>query len=371
MLTAERVFGPDWEGSAIAGTGEVFAAALSAAGDTFVGDDVLLGEVLGSRLHFAGGTPPQDKRVWEVIGDAMSDRRWVEATLDDDGRLIAVPLLLGDEVTGILLVTRSGRDYTSADRTIVAMLAGRLATALENRRLYERLDSLFRRYLPDDVANALIADPNQAELGGGVREITVLFADLRGFTSYSERFPPDEVVEMLNRYFGIAVPLVIQHGGTVTSFIGDAMMALFNAPVSQVDHVLLAATAGLAVQSAVEEEAARHSGWPRFRVGISSGPALVGNIGSPQRRTYTAIGDTVNVAARLEGLAEAGEVVIGGACKAALGGRAMTRPLGHVQVKGRGEAIEAFVLEGLRATDFKGTQSISLADLAAGVKKIR
>jgi len=200
------------------------------------------------------------------------------------------------------------------------------------------------------VATALLADPAQAELGGATVEITVLFADLRGFTSFSERSSPHDVVTMLNRNFGVAVPVVLEEGGTISQFMGDAIMVLFNAPSRQPDHAFRAARAGLGLQAAVDKIAAGRAGWPRFRVGINSGPVVVGNIGSAELRNFTAIGDTANLAARLETSAQEGQVVIGKATYELLRDVAVVRPLGPLQVKGKETAVEAYVLTGLRAT---------------------
>jgi class 3 adenylate cyclase len=247
----------------------------------------------------------------------------------------------------VLEVQRRGRTFVERDRSVLQSLASQLSIAVENARLYRQIDDLFRQYMSPDVATALLADPTQAALGGGLVDITVLFADLRGFTSFSERTSPEAVIAMLNRYFGIAVPLVLAEGGTVSEFVGDALGALFNAPSRQPDHALRAARAALAVQAAVEDVVREHPGWPRFRVGLNTGPAVVGNIGSTEIRHFTAIGDTVNLAARLETSAEEGQVVIGGSTLAALGERAVVRPLGALQLKGKAEAVEAYVLEGL------------------------
>ena len=123
---------------------------------------------------------------------------------------------------------------------------------------------------------------------------------------------------MLNRYFEHATAAILNEGGTVVQFVGDALMALFNAPARQDDHPVRAARAALAMQAAVETTAAASPGWPRFRVGINTGPALVGNIGSTALRSFNAMGDAVNVAARLESAAQPGQVVIGESTRARL-----------------------------------------------------
>ncbi|MGH2816308.1 MAG: adenylate/guanylate cyclase domain-containing protein, partial [Actinomycetota bacterium] len=206
--------------------------------------------------------------------------------------------------------------------------------------------------LEQEVAEAgqvVIGPTTQAALGGDVAEVTVLFADLRGFTPFSERTSPDRVVAMLNQYFGRAVPVLLANGGTVVQFVGDAVMVLFNAPARQPDHALRAARAALGMQAAIEAVAEYQPDWPRFRVGINTGPALIGNIGSDEFRNFTAIGDTVNLAARLEQeVAEAGQVVLGPTTHAAIKHLAIARPLDPIEVKGKRDPIACWVLEGLK-----------------------
>jgi class 3 adenylate cyclase len=192
-------------------------------------------------------------------------------------------------------------------------------------------------------------------LGGATVDVSVLFADLRGFTSFSERASPQDVVTMLNRYFGVAVPVVLAEGGTISQFMGDAIMVLFNAPTRQPDHALRAARAGLGLQTAIDAIAAGHDSWPRFRVGINTGPVVVGNIGSAEQRNFTAIGDTANLASRLETSAEEGQVVIGPRTYDLIRDVAVVRPLGPLQVKGKEAPVEAYVLTGLRL-DLAGSE---------------
>jgi adenylate cyclase len=130
----------------------------------------------------------------------------------------------------------------------------------------------------------------------------VLFADLQGFTSFSERHDPRQVSDMLNHYFEVVIPPIVQrYGGDVDRIVGDALMVTFNRRGDQPDHALQAARAALAIQSATAFVAAEHPGWPRFRVGVNTGEAAVGVVGAAGARTHTAIGDAVNLAARLAG----------------------------------------------------------------------
>jgi class 3 adenylate cyclase len=262
--------------------------------------------------------------------------------------LLALPLIVKRHTVGVLEVVREHGPIADRDRWLLRSFATQLSIALENVRLYRQIEALFRQYMAPSVATTLLANPSQAALGGAITELTVLFADLRGFTAFSERSSPEEVVALLNHYFGIATPLVLAEGGTVDKFVGDAMMALFNAPVRQPDHALRAVRAALAMQAAIEQIAADNAGWPRFRIGINTGSALVGNIGSAELRNFTAIGDTVNLASRLETSAESGQIVIGAATYAHIRDIAVVRELGGIAVKGKAAPVEAFVLLGLR-----------------------
>jgi class 3 adenylate cyclase len=220
--------------------------------------------------------------------------------------------------------------------------------------LHERVDRLVHQYLSPEVASTLIEHPEDAALGGKEIEVTVLFADLRGYTTFSERAAPTEVVAHLNAAFGVAVPTVLAEGGTVVQFMGDAMMAIFNAPNPQPDHALRAARAALAMQRAVGELPAANTR-PQFRIGLNSGPALVGNIGAAEIRSYSAIGDTINLAARLQTYAAEGSVVIGASTCDLIREQAIVRPLGSPQLKGKSQPVEVYELLGLR----KGAGSAS------------
>ncbi len=178
----------------------------------------------------------------------------------------------------------------------------------------------------------------------GMREISILFADLQGFTAFSEKHPPHEVTTMLNEYFTVAIPPIVERfGGQVDRIIGDALVATFNVRGDQPDHPLRAARAALTVQQITAEIAGKHQGWPRFRVGVNTGEAAVAVLGTSGGRTFTVIGDAVNLAARLEGAAPVGGVVIGPETARRLPS-ARTVPMGRVQVKGKTDAVEIYQL---------------------------
>jgi adenylate cyclase len=181
------------------------------------------------------------------------------------------------------------------------------------------------------------------EVVGATRDVSVLFADLVGFTTFSEAQSSDDVQAMLNTYFAAVIPAVQAEQGRVDRYIGDAVMVTWNTSSLQDDHALRAARAAMQFQVAAETVAQEHPEWPRFRVGLNSGTATVGLLGGAGERGYTVLGDTVNLASRLEGLAPPGGVVISSATLSYLG-RAHVSSLGTVQVKGRGEPVDAWLL---------------------------
>jgi class 3 adenylate cyclase len=178
----------------------------------------------------------------------------------------------------------------------------------------------------------------------GVREVSVLFADLKGFTAFSDGRDPREVSAMLNALLGAATEALQRHGAEIDRLIGDAVMATFGTRGDQPDHAARAARAALALQQAAGALAAEHPDWPRFRVGVNSGEAVVGVLGAGTGRSYTVVGDTVNVASRLEGVAPVGAVVVGEGTVRRLAG-ARTETLEPVAVKGKREPVAAFRLQ--------------------------
>lgn len=220
-----------------------------------------------------------------------------------------------------------------------------------------RLQQIFGRYVSGEVVEKLLASGRQPDLGGEGYRVTVLFSDIRNFTSISESLQPQEVVEMLNTYFSRACEPILEQGGMVDKFIGDAIMAVFGAPASQPDHARRAVAAALVMVEKAREfrtwmaQRFPHRGFKDFHIGVGlhTGEAVVGNIGSPTRFEFTAIGDTVNLASRLEGLTkELGWTIVASeaAIQAAgpgvvLGGRQ------EVRVKGRQEPVVVLEVQGL------------------------
>jgi adenylate cyclase len=219
-----------------------------------------------------------------------------------------------------------------------------------------RMRQIFGRYVADDVVNVLLAEDRKPDLAGEVKTVTVLFSDIRGFTTFSEKLSAREVVEMLNAYFTRVCEPILQQGGTVDKFIGDAVMAVFGSTVPYPDHARRAVRAALGMQ----REAEAFKQWMRERfpdrglgefaigIGLNTGEAVIGDMGTPKRREFTAIGDTVNAASRLEGITKEMQCVIAAAeSTVQAAGGVRTGKLDTRQVKGRAEPIRIYEVLGI------------------------
>jgi class 3 adenylate cyclase len=177
------------------------------------------------------------------------------------------------------------------------------------------------------------------------QEVSVLFADLVGFTTFAERTPPGEVASMLSAYYGLAAPLISRgFGGEVEKFMGDAIMATFNSRGDQPDHAVRAARAGLELQRQMQRLGVSHPDWPRLRVGINTGEAEVREMGGPGYVTYAVVGDPINVGSRLEGQAPVGGVLVGAETYRRLPGNADAEAWPGLMVKGKQTPVDAYVL---------------------------
>jgi adenylate cyclase len=223
-------------------------------------------------------------------------------------------------------------------------------TLVQTRRERQRLTRFFSPAVLREVVH------HSQELGRSRREITVLFSDIRGFTPMAEKLAPEEVAELLTEYMTSMTAAVFAHGGTVTHFAGDAIMALFNAPLAQPDHAVQAVRTGLEFQERIktlsDRWAARCGAPLRNGVGINTGEAVVGIIGSAQRVEYGALGDTINLGSRLEGLTKefATPIIISESTYQAVKGLVACRSLGVVSVKGKTIPVEIYAVEGTGQT---------------------
>jgi class 3 adenylate cyclase len=239
----------------------------------------------------------------------------IMATARDQGQDIVEALSLGanDYVTKPLdfpVVIARIESQLSLKRAMEEIR--RLAGELEIRNRF--IQRTFGRYLSEEVVKSLLETPEGLALGGEKREVTLLFADLRGFTAMADRFTPEQVVRLLNNYLGTMADIITAHQGTIDEFIGDAILALFGAPVARPDDAERAAACAVAMQLAMADVNAfnRREGLPEVKMGIAvnTGDVVVGNIGSQTRAKYGVVGTHVNLAGRIEGFTVGGQILV-------------------------------------------------------------
>jgi class 3 adenylate cyclase len=218
----------------------------------------------------------------------------------------------------------------------------------------EIIKDAFSRYVSRQVADLILTDPAKyvSTLKGERMAVTVLFADIRGFTPLSEILAPEQVVALLNDYLSHMTDVVFSHEGTLDKFLGDGLMAVFGAPVVQPNSTLNAVRTAVEMRERIREfnrEREAAGGEPlRVGIGINFGEAIVGNIGSRQRMDYTVIGDTVNVAQRIQAFADGGQIVLTSQAYARVAEFVDAKNLGERQIKGKKAALELYELMALR-----------------------
>jgi adenylate cyclase len=214
----------------------------------------------------------------------------------------------------LLIILKDTTEWTKIQQTLTQQRNELHLLQQDLAQTNQQLEFILQHYVPREVSKGLLEKRITPELGGELREVTVLFADLRNFTSTSEKFSPRQIVEMLHIYLNLASEAIEDAGGVIVNYMGDAVMAVFNAPNLQLDHGLRAVRAGLIMQlKASQYHATQTQDIPSmfFGVGINTGLAVMGNIGAQWHYQYTAIGDSVNVASRICSHARAGEILIG------------------------------------------------------------
>jgi adenylate cyclase len=240
---------------------------------------------------------------------------------------------------------------------LVAVLSG-FALSLTDRVSVEKIEkqqarSMLSRYLPSGIVNEMLKNPVAAQLGGKRAELTVLFSDIRGFTTVSEQLAPEEVVNLLNQYLTVMTEVVFQYGGTVDKFEGDAILAFFGAPQAHDDDPQRAVRTAQGMRERLVELEVRwreRTQFPlRIGIAINTGQAMVGNIGSQRRMDYTVIGDAVNLAARLQDLTKEydASILISGSTHARVKHMCRVRSLGSVEVRGRRQPVDLYEVVGL------------------------
>lgn len=268
-------------------------------------------------------------------------------------RRISKPVLLIEAVA-----ERVGKGDFSAQvpdlrrRDEIGQLAQRINEMITGLQERERVKDVFGRFQSPEVVSTLLETPGALELGGARRQVTLMMTDLRGFTALSERLPPEQVVDLLNRYFEPLVAICERYRGTVNEIIGDALFVLFGAPLRSDDHLPRAVACAVEMQNAMLEINARNQaeGRPRMEmgIGINTGEGVVGNIGSARRAKFTVIGKEVNLTSRIEGYTVGGQILVSESVMRGLGAALELGESYRVRPKGVREPIEIYEVIGIR-----------------------
>ena len=275
--------------------------------------------------------------------------------------IACAPLVIQGQVIGVLGVSNistSARVFSKHDSGLLSTLTDYAAIAIENSRNYTALSqtkereksqirSTFGRFVPPQVVDQVLDDPQRLQLGGRRQEITVMFVDIRGYTAFSEAAPPEKVVEMLNDYLSLAANVIMSYGGTLDKYLGDGLMAMFNAPEEQPDHTRRAVEAALDLQQAMTELETQRQDGMSFGIGIGVGEAVVGYIGTDIAMNYTAVGDVVNVTKRLQEHAQPGQILMDEELVSRLQGAIQAHALGELKLKGRQKHERVYELQAL------------------------
>ena len=299
-------------------------------------------------------------RVALLSQDAAADEQFagVDSIVSQGVRsTICAPLFTESGVHGALYADRLDpfSAFKPDDLELISAVAAQTAIAVENVRAHERLAkeevarANYSRFLPEYVVKQMLENPDSFKLGGVTQTITILFADIRGFTRISEHAQPEKIVQLLNRYFSAMTDIIFAHGGTLDKYLGDGLMALFGAPTVTPQDAKNAMSAAVAMQRrmlSINDEL-RAEGYPEIGVGIGlhTGEVIVGYIGSERRSEYTAIGDTVNTASRLESNAKGGEILVSEVTAKAAQSRYELVPRDPISVKNREQPVPLFEVE--------------------------
>jgi adenylate cyclase len=304
-----------------------------------------------ARLHVAVVAP-----VDEFFADILSERgRLFVAALAFVGLMVPIVYFLGSLLSRSLRTLAEETDriqrFEPANAPPVHSMIREIDDLGHSVATMRTMTETFSRFVPRRLVERLIETGTAMQLGGTRREVTLLFSDIVNFTEITEKADPTQVMQYTSRYFAAMSHEIMNHSGTVDKFIGDAIMAIWNAPADDPDHVANACTAALAFQRANDRLNAefQKEGWPvyRTRIGLHTGEAVVGNIGSEDRMNYTVLGATVNLAARLEGLNKnyGTSILVSAALKQRAGSNFRFRSVDRIRPKGFAEAFEIYELQ--------------------------
>ena len=295
-----------------------------------------------------------------LITDVGSDERFRSSQslmLQGLRSAMCAPLMGSQRLLGILYVDNLNQSaaFTQEELNVFALVAAQAASAIDNALANRQLAegavqrAALARFLSPEVVEMVASNPEGVRLGGVNQKVTVFFADIRGFTSLSERMEPEKIVELLNEYFTRTTDVIFDHNGTLDKYIGDAIMALFGAPISKGNDAENAVRAAVELQRLLVEvnRDASARGFPELSVGIgiNTGVVTAGNIGSPRRLDYTVIGDAVNTASRLMSNAGPNQIFISQSTAAELDDSVSMRELPPLLVKGKSIPLKVFSVD--------------------------
>ena len=263
---------------------------------------------------------------------------------------MCAPLKSGDKLYGLLYVDNLVKRgmFSQEDLNVFSVIATQAGLAVDRVRGREEMAkqlqqrNALERFLPPGVAQKIANDAGNIQLGGETQALTVMFADIRGFTSMAEKMTPEETVEILNEFFNAMSDRIFAHEGTLDKFLGDGLMCLFGAPFSKGTDAINAVRTAVEMQQTLQMLNKDFEKPLLMGIGINTGRAVVGYMGATRRMDYTAIGDVVNVASRLCAAATPNQILISAATQAEIGSELPTRKLDPVKVKGKTEPIEVF-----------------------------
>lgn len=294
------------------------------------------------------------------------DGREVLRRIKEEPRWRATPVIMisgEQDMQGIIDCIEGGADDYLFKPFNPVLLQARIKAGIERKHWHDReelyreqlernerfIRATFGRYLSDDIVTEILERPEGLDLGGDLREVTIMMSDIRGFTTLSEQLPPDRVVSMLNRYLGAMTDIILQHNGTIDEFLGDAILAVFGAPRRHDDDADRAARCALKMQAAMESinAANRVDGLPELEMGIAlnTGTVIAGNIGSERRSKYGFVGHAMNVTSRIEDVAGRGEILIANSTRDALGAEYELGDLREITAKGIDETLQVYPLK--------------------------
>ncbi len=290
--------------------------------------------------------------VYEVANDAIQQAKPLARSLTV-GRLrslICIPLILNEHIIGVfgVLNRRDRPAFTRADRQLLWAIGSQIDTAIFEGLEIQKYREVFGRRVGPQMMERLLSVSDRDLLKGERTVVTTLFSDIRGFTHTSEIIDPERLVNMLNDHLSTMTEIVVAHEGYVDKFVGDCVMALYNAPERQPDHALRAVMTALDMMAAHRRLMQQWAQLPPIGIGIDTGETIVGNLGSTQRNEYTAIGHHVNLASRLCGAAEGDQILISAATYDLSREVIVAEPVQSLKLKGIADAVEAYTVTGLK-----------------------